>query len=105
MKRQVHLSSWKSPAKEERFRAREADLALAVTSEQPVAVAVPSRLGPTRAYRWDGADPPVMFLHGATGTALSWTAYAERRHGRAMTAIDTIGDVGASQQEVAVENA
>ena len=32
-----------------------------------------------------------------------WVPYAERRAGRAMYAIDTIGEVGRSEQRVAVE--
>src|SRR5204863_7049890 len=65
----------------------------------------PTRLGSTRAYRWGGSGEPIVFLHGATGTSLSWLPYAERRAGRAMAAIDTIGDIGASRQAVAVESA
>ena len=46
---------------------------------------------------------PVVFLHGAAGTGLSWIGYAEERGARVAYAIDTISDVGRSRQQVAVE--
>jgi pimeloyl-ACP methyl ester carboxylesterase len=36
---------------------------------------------------------------------MTWARYAERRAGRSVYAVDTIGEVGRSRQEVAVENA
>jgi pimeloyl-ACP methyl ester carboxylesterase len=76
-----------------------------LVAEPPAAVDVATQLGPTRVYSWPGTGDPVVFLHGATGTALSWAPYAEHRHGRPMYAIDTIGDVGRSRQAVPIESA
>src|SRR5689334_12760955 len=53
----------------------------------------------THAYVWAGSGPPLVFLHGAGGTALEWFDYVESRDGRAVYAVDTIGDVGRSIQE------
>ena len=53
-----------------------------------------------------GSGEPVVFLHGSGGTALTWS-----RVRRAVStvapryAIDTIGDVGRSEQRVAVADA
>jgi pimeloyl-ACP methyl ester carboxylesterase len=105
MKERVHLSRWKSPAGEAKFRALEDEINRDLIAEHPTAIDVTTRLGPTRAYRWDGSGTPTVFLHGAGGTSMMWAPYAEHRDGRLMYAIDTIGDVGRSQQEVAVEDA
>jgi pimeloyl-ACP methyl ester carboxylesterase len=105
MKAKVQLSTWKNPGAEAKFRAMEDALLRELATETPAPVDVPTRLGPTRVYRWPGAGDPVVFLHGTSGTSLAWAPYAERRDGRAMDAIDTIGDVGRSRQEVAVEDA
>jgi pimeloyl-ACP methyl ester carboxylesterase len=105
MKERVHLSEWRSAEAEQRFRAMEDELVRDLVADPPTAVDVPTRLGPTRAYQWEGTGVPVVFLHGTAGTSLMWAPYAERRAGRAMYAVDTIGDVGRSQQQVAVETA
>src|SRR6476619_7039109 len=103
MKPRVHLSSWKSPEAEQRVRELEDALIDATVVERPEASDVPTHLGATRAYHWPGGGTPVVFLHGATGNGMTWVPYAERRAGRAMYAIDTIGDIGRSHQEVAIE--
>jgi pimeloyl-ACP methyl ester carboxylesterase len=105
MKAREHLSTWTSEGAEQRFRRLEDELVRELVAEPPTPIDVPTRLGPTRAYRWDGDGCPVVFLHGAAGTSMAWTAYAERRGSRPACAIDTIGDVGRSHQEVAVEDA
>ena len=101
------VSTWKSAEAEARFRAIEDELSAELLAEKPEALDVPTRLGPTRVYRWSGSDPtatPVVFLHGASGTSLVWGSYAEAREGRTAYAVDTIGDVGRSRQEVPVES-
>jgi pimeloyl-ACP methyl ester carboxylesterase len=103
MKTGPYLSRWKSEQAERRFRAMEDELVAELVTAVPEALDVATRLGPTRVYRWPGTGEPVVFLHGATGTSLMWAPYAEHRHGRAMYAIDTIGDVGRSRQEVAIQ--
>jgi len=74
-------------------------------TERPVAIDVETHLGPTRAYLWEGTGEPVVFLHGTGGTGTTWSPYAEYRRGRAMCAIDTIGDLGRSRQQVPVNGA
>src|SRR4051794_38557275 len=104
MMRKAHLSEWKSSDAEQRFREREDALMQTRMTEAPTALDVETHLGPTRAYYWAGSGEPVVFLHGAGGAGATWGEYVERRGGRAMFAIDTIGDVGRSRQQVAVEN-
>lgn len=100
------VSRWSSPQAEAEFRRRSDALAAALAAERsfemPAPVDVPTRLGPTRVDRWDGEGEPVVFLHGTTGTSLAWVEYAQHRRGRSAYAVDTIGDVGHSRQEVAV---
>jgi pimeloyl-ACP methyl ester carboxylesterase len=105
MKARTYLSEWKSPGAEARFRAKEDELVAELLAEPPTAVDVPTTLGPTRVYRWPGAGEPVLLLHGTTGTAYSWGPYVEQRGQRAYDAVDTMGDVGRSRQEIAVEGA
>lgn len=105
MKERVYLSGWRSGEAEQRFRALEDELARELIDEPPARVEVPTRLGPTQAYRWPGRGEPVVWLHGTAGTSLMWAPYGAGRGGRAMYAIDTIGDVGRSRQQIAVENA
>jgi pimeloyl-ACP methyl ester carboxylesterase len=105
MKAKGYLSEWKNAEAEARFRAMEDELVGELVAERPTAVDVPTRLGATRVYRWPGAGEPVLLLHGTSGTAYSWAPYVERRGDRAYDAVDTMGDVGRSRQEVAVENA
>ena len=47
---------------------------------------------------------PIVFLPGATGTALSWTPYVKALPGRTVWALDTIGDVGRSVPRVPLED-
>ena len=106
-----NVSRWTSPQAEQRFRELEDALAAELMSERPASIVVPTHLGPTHVYRWpnaaERADPGevVVFLHGATGTALSWATYAAGRRGHEVYAVDTIGDVGRSRQEAPVESA
>jgi pimeloyl-ACP methyl ester carboxylesterase len=44
-------------------------------------------------------------LHGSGGTALAWSGYVTHIDGRVAIGIDTIGDVGRSEQKVAVADA
>ena len=105
MKTRAHLSEWKTPEAEHCFHEREDRLVRERLTEQPLAIDVDTHLGPTRAYYWEGTGEPVVFLHGTGGTGTTWSPYAEQRNGRAMYAIDTMGDVGRSRQQVAVEGA
>ena len=116
MKPEGHLSRWRSPEAEERFRAREAALVVQLATERGVGLPEPrdvcTALGPTRAYRWapvatsgPAVDrPPIVLLHGTTANSLMWVEAAERIRatGRAAYGIDTIGDVGHSRQDAPV---
>jgi pimeloyl-ACP methyl ester carboxylesterase len=44
-----------------------------------------------------------VFLHGVTGTSVAWARYAEHLVGRDVVAVDLVGDVGRSEQHVAIE--
>src|SRR4051812_16474907 len=101
----VNLSEWSSAEAEQRFRRMEDELAAELLTERPDSIVVPTRLGPTQVYRWPGTGEPIVFLHGATGTGLTWGRYVEGRGDRPAYAVDTIGDVGRSRQVVAVESA
>src|SRR4029453_11879664 len=103
MKEREHLSGWGSPAAELRFRSLEDVLWHELWPEPPAALTLPTRLGPTRAYRWPGAGDPVGLLHGTGGTALMWSPYVGRL-GRPVVAVDSIGDVGRSHQQAPVRD-
>src|SRR4051812_23965470 len=101
MKTKVHLGRWRSEQSEQRFRAMEDELwrtSGAVRTPEPIDVE--TRLGPTRAYRWAGTGVPIVFLHGVSGTSLVWGKYADALPDHDVYAIDVIGDVGRSRQDV-----
>jgi pimeloyl-ACP methyl ester carboxylesterase len=98
----TYLSSWKSEAARDAFWAMSEELAAEALAVQPEPIDVPTTWGATRAYRWDGEGDPVVFLHGTGGIGLMWGPYAARLQGRAAYAVDTLGDVGRTRQEVAV---
>jgi pimeloyl-ACP methyl ester carboxylesterase len=107
MKEPVHFGKWKSAAKQQRFRDAEDDFWKERWPEPPQSFDVATHIGTTRAYRWPGDDArtPVVFLHGSGSTALAWSNYVARIGGRVAIGIDTIGDLGRSEQEVAVQDA
>lgn len=101
MKKPV-ISTWRSEEAKQRFRETEYALWLERWAELPAAVDVPTFAGTTRLYRWPGGGEPIVFLHGMGGTGLMWSPYVEQLAGRELWAIDTIGDVGRSEQDVAL---
>ena len=72
----------------------------------PEALDLTSFAGTTRVYRWPGDGEPVVFLHGmgATGPLLV-AATSSAFAGRDVYAIDTIGDVGRSEQREVIADA
>ena len=72
--------------------------------EPPMALDVDTPAGTSRVYRWAGTGEPIIFLHGMGGTGRTWAPYVERLLGRDLYAIDTIGDVGRSQQREVIED-
>jgi pimeloyl-ACP methyl ester carboxylesterase len=104
MKERVHLGRWKSVQAEQRFRALEDQLWHELWPEPPESLDIDTHLGPTRVYRWPGEGDPVVFLHGMGATSLMWSGYIGLLEGRTVYAVDTIGDVGRSQQQVPVSD-
>ncbi len=106
MKERRYLATWRNEQAERRYR--ELDAALwqrDLTKAAPQALDVPTSLGPTRAYRWPGEGPPVVFLHGMGDTSIRWIPYAEQLEGFQVHAIDIMGDVGASTPTVGFTSA
>src|SRR5262249_9032605 len=101
----MKLSAWRSPDAEQRFRAVEDELWDELCARPRDEIDVDTTFGRTRVYHWNGADPPVVFLHGLGGTSLMWAQYVDSLVGRAMYAVDTIGDVGRSVPCVPIERA
>jgi pimeloyl-ACP methyl ester carboxylesterase len=99
------ISAWRSEAAQRRFVEMEDELWRELWPEPPAALDVESSAGTTRVYRWAGTGEPIVFLHGMGGTGLSWSPYVERLPGRDLYALDTIGDVGRSEQRVVIEDA
>lgn len=100
MKEQARLSRWTSEEARLRFRAMEDEL-WREAGGMPEAIDVETTWGRTRAYRWRGTGTPIVFLHGVSGTSLSWARYAQALEGRDVYAVDIIGDVGRSEPLVA----
>jgi pimeloyl-ACP methyl ester carboxylesterase len=99
------ISAWRSEAAHRRFVEMEDELWRERWPEPPEALDVESYAGTTRIHRWAGTGEPIVFLHGMGGTGLMWSPYVERLAGRDMLAVDTIGDVGRSEQRVVIEDA
>jgi pimeloyl-ACP methyl ester carboxylesterase len=99
------IGEWRSEAAHQRFIAMEDELWRERWPDPPAALDVDSYAGTTRIYRWPGTGEPIVFLHGMGGTGLTWSPWIERLAGRDLYAIDTIGDVGRSQQRTVIENA
>jgi pimeloyl-ACP methyl ester carboxylesterase len=98
------IAEWRNEAARQRFIDMEDELWRERWPDPPTALDVDSYAGTTRVYRWPGAGQPMVFLHGMGGTGLSWSPYLERLIGRDLYAIDTIGDVGRSQQRAVIED-
>lgn len=63
----------------------------------PTAIEVDTQFGVTRAYRWPGAETPIVLLHGGGMTSVSWAPYAQALSGRDVYAVDVMGDAGRSE--------
>jgi pimeloyl-ACP methyl ester carboxylesterase len=103
--KQPGIGAWRSEAARERFVEQEDEFWRGLWPDPPAALDVDSFAGTTRVYRWSGTGVPIVFLHGMGGTALTWSPYVERLPGRDVYAIDTIGDVGRSEQRTMIEDA
>ena len=103
-KNRTYLGQWNSERAEAKHRAKEAVL-WQRAGRQPDAIDVATDFGSTRAYHWPGAGPPIVFLHGMTDTSVRWIRYADALDGHDVYAIDLMGDVGRSKQEVGFTSA
>jgi len=99
------IGEWRSETARRRFVEMEDELWRERWPDPPAALDVDTDVGTTRVYRWPGTGEPIVFLHGMGGTGLVWSPYIERLAGRDLYAVDTIGDVGRSQQRAAIEDA
>jgi pimeloyl-ACP methyl ester carboxylesterase len=99
------IGDWRSEGARQRFIDMEDELWRERWPDPPAALDVDSYAGTTRIYRWPGTGEPIVFLHGMGGTGLTWSPYVERLAERDLYAIDTIGDVGRSQQRAVIEDA
>ena len=99
------IAEWRSEGARQRFIEMEDEIWRERWPEPPVALDVDTYAGTSRVYRWAGVGEPVVFLHGMGGTGRTWSPYVEHLVGRDVHAIDTIGDVGRSQQRVVIEDA
>ena len=105
MKTKTYQSKWRSDKAEQNYRKLEAAGWEAATDTPPEAIDVPTSFGPTRAYRWAGEGPAVVFLHGMGDTSIRWLPFAEQLGDRDVYAIDIMGDVGQSVHEVGFTSA
>lgn len=96
--KQATISRWKRDDVKQRFHALEQAIWDDQGFPQPEPLDIPTWAGTTRVYRWHGEGDPVVLLHGMGGTALTWGPYLEGLAGQDVYAVDTIGDVGRSEQ-------
>jgi len=101
MKADVHLGRWRTAQSEQRFRAAEAEVWQEQFPEPPDALDIETGAGTTRVYHWPGDAEAVVLLHGMRGTSLMWAGFVDDLDGRDMYGVDTMGDVGRSEQCVA----
>ncbi len=99
------IGKWRSDAAHQRFVEMEDELWSEHWPRPPTALDLGSFAGTTRVYRWPGDGEAVVFLHGMGGTGLSWSPYVERFAGCDVYAVDTIGDVGRSEQREVIADA
>jgi len=99
------LSRWKSDKAQQRFRAAEQELWDAGSHPAPDSLDIETWAGTTRVYRWPGSGEPIVLLHGTGGTGLTWGRFIERLAGHEVYAVDTIGDVGRSEQRAVIPDA
>jgi pimeloyl-ACP methyl ester carboxylesterase len=102
---QPSISRWKSEDAKQRFHALEQAIWDDHGYPPPEPLDVPTWAGSTRVYRWRGEGEPIVLLHGTGGTGLTWGPYVEELVGHDLYAVDTIGDVGRSEQTALIADA
>lgn len=104
VKKRVYKAEWTSDRAEAKFREKEA--VLWQRAKRPYeAIDVATGFGSTRAYRWSGAGPPLVLLHGMTDTSVRWIPFAEALDGHDVYAIDVMGEVGHSKPDIGFTSA
>ena len=103
--KQATISRWKSEHAKQRFHALEQAIWDDAGYPPPEPLDIPTGAGTTRLYRWRGEGDPVVLLHGMGGTGLTWGPYVEGLAGHDVYAVDTIGDVGRSEQTALIADA
>lgn len=103
--KQPSISRWKSEDAKQRFHALQQVIWEDRGFPPPEPLDVATWAGTTRLYRWRGAGVPVVLLHGMGGTGLTWGPYVECLADHELYAIDTIGDVGRSEQTALIADA
>ncbi len=101
----TYRGSWRSDKAEQRYRVNDSKRWEEEATAQPKVLDVPTRFGPTRVYHWPGSGPALIFLHGMGDTSIRWIPYAEALTDYDVYAIDIMGDVGQSVQEVGFTSA
>ncbi len=105
MKEKTYQGTWRSDKAEQKYREADAAYWARATDNPPTSIDVPTRFGPTRVYRWEGAGPAIVFIHGMSDTSIRWIPFAEELDGYDVYAVDIMGDVGQSVHEVGFTSA
>lgn len=92
----TYLATWRSDEAEREYRQLDEAAWRQATNSPPEAIDVATSFGSTRAYRWPGEGPAIVFLHGMGDTSIRWVPYAEQLNEFDVYAIDIMGDVGRS---------
>lgn len=103
--RQPTISRWRREDAKRRFHALEQAIWDDHSFPLAESLDIPTWAGSTRVYRWRGGGEPIVLLHGMGGTGLTWGPYVERLAGHDVFAVDTIGDVGRSEQTALIADA
>ncbi len=96
--KQPSISRWKSEQAKQRFHALEQQIWDDHGYPAPEPLDIATWAGTTRVYRWRGNGEPIVLLHGLGGTGLTWGPYVDALAEHDLYAVDTIGDVGRSEQ-------
>ena len=105
MKERTYKATWRSEKAEAKYRKNDAAVWARATSSPPEAIDVSTTYGSTRAYRWPGSGPPVLFVHGMSDTSVRWIPFAEALDGHDVYAVDIMGDVGNSKPDTGFTSA
>ena len=74
-------------------------------SSAPEDLDVDTSFGSTHVLRWPGTGTPVVLLHGWGVTSLVWHNLVPELGGRALYAVDAIGDAGRTVQTAPINDA